>query len=139
METFRIETEITVFGVQADSFPQGVQQAWETLHKLLPAKEGRTFYGISHGTRQGGIIYSACVEEAFPGEANRFGCKAIMLSDGEYIGETILGFKNQEQKIGETFQEILGRNNYDEKGCCVEWYKSNNEVLCMVKKKDGVA
>ncbi|HYO21422.1 MAG TPA: hypothetical protein VER36_03385 [Flavisolibacter sp.] len=135
MKTFSINKDISVFGVQAHSFPNGVNQAWENLHKLLPGVNRRTLYGVSHGTRHGEIVYYACVEEAFPGEAAQVGGEAIVLPKGEYIGDVVQDFTTQPQKIGETFQTILRRDDYDTDACCVEWYKNEGEVVCMIKSK----
>lgn len=134
MQTFRIEKDVPLFGVQAGSFPDGVGQAWQDLHKLLPATNGRRFFGISHGTKDGGIVYTACVEEVFGGEAESLGCRRWVLPKGEYIGETIHGFMQQLPKIGETFRALLSRNDYDKAGACVEQYLNDADVVCMIRK-----
>ena len=135
MQTYRIENDIPLFGVEAASFPLGVQQAWQNLHKLLPTTNGRIFYGISHGTGDGKIAYKACVKEVFSGEAEGFGLTRFLLPKGEYIGETVHGFMQQLPKIGETFRALLARDDYDKNGVCVEWYLNEADAVCMVKRK----
>lgn len=137
MQAYKIEKDVPVFGVPARSFPGGVQQAWEDLHKKLSTTKGRNFYGVSHGTAAGGIVYKACVEEAFAGEAESLNCERFVLPKGEYMGETIHGFMQRLQKIGETFQALLARDDYDrQNGKCIEQYVSENEVVCMIKKAE---
>ena len=134
METFQLKKDVVLFGVQANSFPGGVQQAWQALYKLSPTTTTRNFYGISHGSKDGSIVYRVCVEEVFPGEAESLGCERFVLPQGEYIGETVQNFMQQIEKIGEAFQTLLARNDYDRAGSCVERYLNANDVVCMIKK-----
>lgn len=135
MQTYQVENDVPLFGIQATDFPDGVGQAWQDLHKKLPTTKGRSFYGVSHGTTGGGILYKACVEEAFAGEAESLGCERFVLPKGEYIGETVHHFMQQLPKIGETFQALLARDDYDKaNGRCVEQYLNDKDVVCMIKK-----
>ena len=135
MQSYKIEKDIVLFGIQAATFPGGVQAAWEALHKELATTKGRNFYGVSHGAENGGVVYKSCVEEAFAGEAENLGCERFVLPKGEYIGETILNFRQQIAKIGEAFQALLARDDYDKvAGQCVEKYLSDTDVICMIKK-----
>lgn len=134
MQIYRIENDASIFGVEAASFPNGVQQAWADLHKLLPTTTNRIFYGVSHGTEDGKIAYKACVKEAFANEAQSFGLASFVLPKGDYIGTTLHGFMKQLSKIGETFQALLARGDYDKNSACIEWYLNESDVVCMIRK-----
>lgn len=135
MQTFQLEKDVLLFGVQATTFPTGVQQAWQELHKKISSTNARNFYGISHGSKDGSIVYKACVEEVFEGEAASLNCEKFLLPHGEYIGKTVRNFMQQIQKIGETFQTLLARDDYDKTGVCVEQYLNETDVVCMIKRK----
>lgn len=138
MQTYQLEKDVPLFGVQAASFPDGVQQAWQALHQKLSTVKGRHFYGVSHGTKNGNIVYKACVEEGFPGEAEGAGCERFVLPGGEYLGEAIQDFMQHLPKIGETFRALLARDDYDKaNGKCIERYVNDTEVVCMIKKAGG--
>jgi hypothetical protein len=138
MQTFQLEKDVPLFGVQATSFPEGVRGAWEELHRKLGVTNGRAFYGISHGSKDGTIVYKACVEEAFDGELAGLDCERFLLPKGEYTGETIHNFMQQLPRIGETFQALLARGDYDTTSACVEQYLNDADVVCMIKRKTEI-
>jgi hypothetical protein len=134
MEVYQLEKEVKTFYVEATSFPDGVKQAWETLHSKLPSAKGRNFYGISHGSKDG-IVYKAAVEENIEGEAEKYGCEAFVIPKGDYLAITIHDYMNHLPLIGQAFRRLLAHPQFDGITPCVEWYKSDEEVICMVKKK----
>ncbi len=97
---------VKVFSTTAKSFPEGVQEAFITLEKML-SKEGRTFYGISYGSKDGTIIYKAAVSESFEGEAEKLGFEKFIIKKGEYATETIFDWRKKMESIGPTFQTLL--------------------------------
>jgi len=132
MKEYFLEHDVKVFCVTAKSFPEGVQQAFITLEKML-SKEGRTFYGISHGTASGEIIYKAAVTEKYEGEGNEYDFENYTIPKGKYVTETINDYMNNMPRFGEVFREMLAHPQLDTNGACIEWYKSDKEVMCMVK------
>ncbi len=132
MEIYNLKENIKVYCTTAKSFPNGVQEAFITLEKML-SKEGRTFYGISHGSKDGGIIYKAAVSENFDGEAEKYGFETFTIKKGEYITETIIDWRKKMETFGPTFQKLLAHPQFDKITPCIEWYKSDKEVVCMVK------
>lgn len=135
MQSYFVEKDVSLLVVQAASFPDGVAEAWKSLHALLVTTTGRGFYGVSHGAEGGAIVYKACVEERHAGEAERYGCERLVLPAGEYSGRVINNFMQRLPEIGQTFHALLSGNDYDPKGACVEKYLDGNDVLCMVKRK----
>ncbi|MPR33906.1 transcriptional regulator [Salmonirosea aquatica] len=114
------------------SFPEGVMQAHQKLHSLLPSVEGRNFYGISRPSDSKEIIYRAAVEEAYTGEAEKYGCEAFTIKKGDYLSETLTNWREDEKQIGETFQKLLADPRLDPEGYCLEVYVSDDEMRCMV-------
>jgi hypothetical protein len=133
METLILKEDLSIFYVAAKSFPDGIQEAFDKLAKTLPTTEGRTFFGISHKNHEGTIIYKAGVLAFYKGEGKTFGLETYIIKKGEYLTETIHDWKKNMAAIGSTFQVLLADPRLDTTGACVEWYKPNDEVMCMVR------
>ncbi len=138
MEKFLIDNDIIVLCVSANSFPEGVSEAHERLHSLLPNIQGRNFYGLSSPNQLGEIVYKAAVEQQYVGEAKQLKCESFVLRKGEYIGSIVYDFPNHMQEIGKVFNDILGDPRIDHKGCCVEVYLNEKDVQCMVRIDSSV-
>ena len=137
MEVYKIEKPVKVFYITATSFPEGIKSAWEKLHALLPSTKDRNYYGISHGSKDGSIIYKAAVEQAFDGEGKTYGCETFIIPAGDYIGRTIINYMQNIPEIGNTFQALLHHPEFDDSVPCLEKYISEKEMICMVKKKES--
>jgi hypothetical protein len=133
MEKVEINEDIKLMCVPAKSFPDGIMEAFQTLGSLHPSMKERAMYGISHADKNGEIIYKAATPESFKGETEEFGCEMYIVRKGEYMSETIHDYMSKLPEIGETFHKLLQHPQLDRNGACVEWYKSRNEVLCMVR------
>ena len=132
MEIYNLQDDIKVFCATAKSFPEGVQEAFIKLETML-SKEGRTFYGISYKNRLGEIVYKAAVSENYEGESEKYGFETFTIRKGEYLTEKIINWMTNMHAFGETFQKLLSDPRLDTTGYCLEWYKSDEEVDCMVK------
>jgi hypothetical protein len=137
MDTCMLEDDITVFYVEARSFPDGVGAAFYTLMNKLPYTEGRTFFGISHMNDSNEIVYKAAVREMYDGEAKKFGRKTFIIKRGLYRIETINDWRGKESHIGDAFTRLLKDPNLDIMGACVEWY-TGDDVMCMVRINNPV-
>lgn len=132
MEKRFLKDDIKVFYVTASSFPDGIKEAYEKLHAMLPSVKDRKFFGISY-PRNGTIVYKAAVQEAYEGEAEKYGCETFIIPRGEYISEFLTGWMKDETVVGKTFQQLLAQPDIDKKnGFCVEEYLGENDVRCMV-------
>jgi hypothetical protein len=107
MEKYKIEQDIKLFYVQADSFPLGVGGAFKKLNELIGHNKSRLLYGISFPDGLGNLVYRAAVEEISPGEAEKAGCPIFVVWKGEYISTYLSDWKKDESIIGQTFQELL--------------------------------
>ncbi len=62
METTTFDNDITILYVTAASFPEGIMNAHNHLHTLVPFYKNRKYFGISR-PEHGGITYKAAAEE----------------------------------------------------------------------------
>ena len=132
METITIDKDIKVFYITAKSFPEGIMEAHEKLHALVPFSTARRYFGISR-PENGPIVYRAAAEEIQPGEAEKFNCDTLILEKGQYTCATINDYASDVQNIGETFNKLLSQPGIDPNGYCVEWYFTEKDVKCMVR------
>lgn len=135
METFKKNNDKLVFCITAKSFPDGVKEAHEKLHALLPMAPGREYYGISFGSENNGIVYKAAVGLKNPEEGKKFNLEEFIIRKGNYSGVVVKDFMKDMSSIGRTFQQLLDNSDIDPLGYCLEEY-INNDVRCLVKTKD---
>jgi hypothetical protein len=133
MEIFNLSKDIGIICVTASSFPNGIGTAFKNLETLIGSTKDRVFHGISRPDINGTIIYKAGAQEAFEGEADKLGCERFVLKKGDYLVEKITDWRGQEQKIGQTFMQLLSDPRLDTDFPCVEWYKGDAEVMCMIR------
>lgn len=134
MEKITLDKDIKVFYVTAKSFPEGIQDATNKLHKIVPFSTTRNYFGISRPENGSDIVYRAAAEEMEQGEAEKFKCKTIVLKKGKYICLTVNDFRKDVLSIDRAFKELLKQPDLDPQGYCVEWYATNNEsVKCMIR------
>jgi hypothetical protein len=135
MKTFTIPLDIPVLFVQAESFPDGIMDAFNTLRDQVPGSDARTVYGISR-PENGVIIYKAAIEELFPGEAELVQVRSMVIPKGEYVCAIVKDFMHHIQEIGIRFRELLAFPGLDPDGSCVEWYFNETDVQCMIRLKN---
>lgn len=132
METITLDNDITVFYVTAKSFPDGIMDAHNELHALVPFSKNRKFFGISRPETDI-IVYKAATEEIHPGEAKELNLDTIVLKKGEYVCLTIKDYRKDIQSIDRAFKKLLSSPGLDPQGYCVEWYINDTDVKCMVR------
>lgn len=133
MKTARLSRDLHLFCVPATSFPEGIGDAFQKLEKAAENAAGRTFFGVSHMGHDGRIVYKAAVPERHPGEGQQAGFESNVLKQGIYLTEAIDDWRRDETVIGRTFQAMLADERLDPKGCCVEWYRNDKDVVCLVR------
>ena len=136
MEKISLDKDIKTFYVTAESFPEGVHDAHEKIHALLPTDERRQFYGISHPNTEGVIKYGAAVAEIFDGEAEQYGCDTFIIKKGTYISKTLKDYYKDIPSVGRTFRELLNDPRIDPEGYCLEIYPNGRDIQCLVKITD---
>jgi hypothetical protein len=132
MEIDTLKEDIHLICVRAISFPDGITEAFQKLEQANTSISNRTFYGISHGGKNG-ILYWAAVEEKYKGEATALGLESYVIRKGVYATQTVKNIQGNETQVGMVFNKLLAHPKLDQTGECIERYKSNDEVVCMVR------
>lgn len=134
MEKITLDRDIKVFYVTAKSFPAGIKDAADELHRIVPFSRERNYFGISRPENGGAIVYRAAAEEMENGEAKKFNCDTLLLKKGKYISLTVNDFRKDIMAIDGAFKELLEQPDLDPQGYCVEWYSTDKEsVKCMIR------
>ena len=142
MEKFKLDRDIELFCVKADSFPDGIIPAHEKLAVITKAGRSRNHYGISYWYDNNNL-YMAAAEFTKGKEAIPVGCETYTLKKGNYISIYIADFATDISQIGKSFEQLLADPGIDENGCCAECYlpegsdiATAKDVRCMVRLAD---
>jgi len=133
MEKVTLPHDLKVFGVHVNTFPNGIGDAFDALIKRIPDGERRSYYGISDMSDDGRILYYAAAEEKFEGEAKTYNCDIYIVKKGEYLTVTVNNWRKKTDSIKDVFEAMMSDERIDKTNPCIEWYKNNDEMLCMVK------
>jgi len=133
MDSFTFQEDIKTFCITADSFPEGIRDAHNRLHQLLPPNERRNFYGVSWSTENGTIIYKAAAEILDSDVAQSLSdLETFTIKNGPYNSFYIVDYRNNPDSIKQSFELLLKQHEVDPEGYCLEWYINENDVKCMV-------
>lgn len=133
METITLDNDITVFYVEAASYPDGILEAHESLHSLIPFSPERKYFGISRPENGEGIRYKACAEEMHEGEGKSLNCGTVVLKKGTYVSIVLKDYLKDLPSVERTFSQLLEHPGLDPQGYCVEWYITNKDMRCMIR------
>jgi len=137
MDTYKLQKDVKAFGFQVKSFPDGIGEAFDTLLKLFPAEEQRSYYGYSEFGNDGSILYYALAEEKSEGEAKKYGYPLKTIEKGTYLAVTIKDWQKKTDKIKDVFNDMMKDKRAAKGKPCIEWYKTMDEMLCMVPVDAG--
>jgi hypothetical protein len=142
MEKFKLEKDINLFCLKADSFPNGIKAAHQDLASLAKSYGKRNHFGVSY-LYDNEILYMAAAELKSAKEEIPAGCEIYTLKKGNYISIYISDFAKDSSQIEKAFKTLLADPGIDENGCCAECYfpegtDGNNakDVRCMVRLAD---
>ncbi|MFZ6014129.1 MAG: hypothetical protein ACOYXT_27555 [Bacteroidota bacterium] len=132
MEKYNVAEDVTVFGMEVTDFPVGVQETFEALVKMISDKFDRSYFGIFEmkGDR---MVYVAAAEEKEKGEAQKYHCERYRIKKGIYLAETIWNWRTKTNTINGVFHELQKDQRIDRTAPGIEWYKNDQEMLCMLK------
>lgn len=133
MEIYTLQNDVKVFGFRVTRFPAGVGEAFESLIKIVPGGFDRSYYGISYMDKDGQMIYNATALEKYEGEAEKYNCERFMIEKGEYLAVEVSAWREKTACIKDVFYEIIQDSRVDKTKPAVEWYKNNDEMVCMVQ------
>jgi hypothetical protein len=134
MNTTTIDSDRKVFGFQVKNFPDKIGEAFDELMNKLPDGKQRTYYGVSW-MEGNDVIYYTAVEQKSEGEAETFGAKKFTIGKGEYLAETIPDWMPKVGSIKDVFGKMMSDPRTDLTKPCIEWYKSDKEMICLMKLK----
>ena len=135
MERFILQKDIHVFGFRVMSSGEGIGEAFEKLVGMLPEGVDRPYYGISKLTPQG-LIYIATALETFEGEGEKYKCIRYVIEKGTYLTLTLRDWRMKTERIKELMYILAHTSAADHATPCIEWYKDDNEMVCMRKSKN---
>jgi predicted transcriptional regulator YdeE len=133
MRTLKVETDLKVFGLEVPNFPMGIKETFDTLVAKVPEGLNRNYYGISYMENQK-VVYIAAVEQKNEDEPKKYNCEKYLIEKGEYLGEDVHNWMQKTDSIKDVFHELMQNDNIDCSKPCIEWYKNDDEMVCMVKK-----
>lgn len=131
MNSYTQAEDLTVIGIQVKTFPLGIKEAFGSLMKTLGAD--RAYYGLSWMDDNDNIIYYAMTPERFAGEGKQHYYEALTIEKGEYRTETIHNWMSKTDGIKDVFHRLMGSDRPDKNLPCIEWYRSDEEILCMIR------
>ena len=133
MEKYNLQSDLKVFGAQVKTFPNGIEEAFDALVKMLPGGFDRSYYGISYVSNDGAMVYIAAAVEKQEGEAEKYNCERYTIEKGEYLAITVIDWRSKTDCIKDVFHEIIKDSRIDKTKPAIEWYKDEKEMICMVK------
>ena len=133
MKKYKLENDLSVFGKRVESFPDGIGKAFDDLVSIIPDGFTRPYFGISYMTEKGIEYYAAALEKV-KGEAEKYNCQRYTIEKGNYLTETIWDWRTKTHLIKDVFGSMEGRVHADKGTPCIEWYKNDSEMVCMVRE-----
>jgi hypothetical protein len=130
METFTLPHAIPVAGFQVESFPLGISDAFEELASLLPKRKDQSYYGITKMDANGTKYFVAAANVSIEEHTK---LRQLLIADGVYRVRVVRDWQRNLSAIPHIFHELLQQKDVEHGAPCVEWYKDDKEMLCMVK------
>jgi hypothetical protein len=137
MENYIVKEDINLLGKPVPAFPLGITETFDSLARMLPGGLKRNYYGLSH-MEGGKIFYFAAAQEKFSGEAETYRCDFAVIEKGEYLVVPIREWRNHLESIKDVFHDLMQDQRIDQTKPCVEWYRSDEEMWCMVKVNKAI-
>lgn len=131
MEHLSLPQDLHLAGIHVAAFPNGIQEAFTGLMKTLG--EGHEYYGVSWMDDNDRVMYYAMATESFPGEGASHQYESLTIEKGNYQAETVHDWMSKTECIKDVFHRLTAGSKPVKSRPCVEWYKSDKEMICMVK------
>ena len=131
MEKYLLQEDLVLSGIEVKTFPNDIKETFDKLYDALG--EERPYYGASWFDENGSIKYYAAAADLTSEEQKQFDCERLVIQKGEYHTVTITDWMNKLDSIKEAFQDLMKYSRPDRNNPCIEWYKSDDEMVCMVR------
>ena len=138
METYTFENDVAVIGSKVSIFPMGISEAFGSLMAMLPHGKERRWCGISYLDGEGNIQYYTAAEELTGEEAQAYNLDKFTIEKGEYLKEKIVDWRSHTGCMKDVFHDMMKDGRIDKTKPCVEWYKDDNEMFCMIKMTGNI-
>jgi len=135
MEKMTLIKPIQLVAKQVKTFPNGIGQTFDNLANTLPDGMQRAYYGISWMEHEK-VIYYAAAEQKATHEINKYSLEPWTIESGEYLFIPVLGWRSKTDSIKDVFGTLMNDTRTDKTKPCVEWYQTDERMLCMMKTLD---
>lgn len=133
IKEFNLAADIKAFGFVVSTFPAGIGDAFDILiQKTGDCAGARNYYSLSE-FENGKMVYYALAEEKFPDEAKKFNYEKFTIEKGKYLIETVSEWQKKTNSIKDVFSGIIQDPRVNKTKPAIEWYKSEDEMMCMVQ------
>lgn len=130
--------DLLLAACRAESFPDGIKDAWERLEARMPSLKGRRFYGLTT-CEGGGLMYYAAVQVASEEEAAALGFPMIHVKGGRCARVKVMDWPNRVEEIGAIFAELMRNYPMAPNAPTLEYYRSHSELHLLVPLAEGAA
>lgn len=116
-----------VAGQRGRPIAEQAPEAFKRLEAKLPSLRGRKFYGVLVGDE-----YRACVAIDSKDDASSLPHPTWTIPGGRYVRRKIESWEEKLHLIALSFDELRQRPDFDQTRSCVEYYRSQKDLLLMV-------
>lgn len=116
---------------RAESFPEGVADAFARVEGCLPTLKGRKFYGVVWEGAQG-VEYFAGVAAADETEAAVLGLPSMVIEAGLWARSRLDDWEGTVSRIPLVVDMLIDRHGLDPSRPVLEFYKSRDELEILV-------
>jgi hypothetical protein len=115
-----------VAGARDRPIAEQAPAAFDQLEAKLTTLKGRHFYGVVVGTE-----YRACVAIGPEDDPARLPHPRWVIPGGKYVRRKLANWEEHRHLIGTIMTELRGRPDSDPSRPCIEYYRSQRELLLM--------
>ena len=133
LKEYIIEEDISLIYELSNDFEGDIPKSFLRLAESTNNDgKKRDCYGIvlKEGEK---MVYRAAFTELFSGEGLSLGILVMTIPKGNYHSILIEDWNQKIMQIGPTFDQILKSGKVDTMSPCIEYYKTERELVCMVK------
>lgn len=128
-----MEEDVSLIGFRVETFPDQIGDAFDSLMQKFPDGMERSYYGISY-CKGDTIVYWAMAEEKQKDEAEKYNLSPLALKKGDYHSVAIHGWRSKTDSIKDVFHNMMTELQTPEGAHCIEWYKTDEEMFCMIRQ-----
>ena len=130
---FYLPADVKVFGFLVNTFPAGIEDAFDMLiQKTGDCVGARNYYGVSE-YKDGKMVYYALADEKFSDEPEKFNYEKFTIEKGNYLTVFVSDWQQKTNSIKDIFSEIVQDPRVNKAKPAIEWYKSEDEMMCLVQ------